>query len=43
MFRIPRWSQWLLGSVTLLTVIVVAMLVPAVQDARNAAKKSQDK
>ena len=43
MFRIPRWSRWLLGTVTLVTVVGAAMLVPAVQHARNAAKKSQDK
>ena len=43
MLRIPRWSQWLLGSLTLLTVAGVALLVPAVRDARNAARKSQDK
>ena len=43
MFRIPRWCKWLLGSITLVTVVGVAMLVPAIQDARNAARKSADK
>lgn len=41
--RIPRWSRWLLGSVTLLAVVAAALLVPAVQEARNSAKKSSDK
>ncbi len=42
MARIPRWS-WLLGSFVLFLVAVAALLVPAVQDARNAATKSRDK
>lgn len=43
MFRIPNWCRWLLGSLTALTLVVAAILVPAIQDARNAATKSRDK
>ena len=43
MFRIPRWSRWLLGSASLVTVVGLAMLVPAIQQARNAAKKTNDR
>ncbi len=43
MSRIPRWCRWLLGSVTLVMVVGAVMLVPAMQQARNSAKKSQDK
>ncbi len=43
MFRIPRWCRWLLGSFSVLTVASVAILVPAIQQAQNAARKSQDK
>lgn len=43
MFRIPRWSRWLLGGLGVLTLVVVALLVPAVRQARYAAMKSNDK
>ena len=43
MFRIPHWCRWFLGSVTLLTMVCAALLIPAVQQARNAAKKSRDR
>jgi hypothetical protein len=39
----PRWCRWTLGGGFLLTVFVSALLVPAIQQARNAAKKSNDK
>ena len=42
MARIPSW-RWLLGSFALFIAGIAALLVPAIQDARNAARKSQDK
>ena len=43
MSPLPNWCRWLLGSFTLLTLAGIVVLVPAVQDARNLAKKSADK
>lgn len=43
MSRIPRWCRWLLGGFTLMMVVGAAMLVPAIQQARDSAKKSNDK
>lgn len=43
MSRIPRWCRWLLGSLGVLTVAGIGWLVPAVQQARYAAMKSNDK
>ncbi len=43
MSRIPRWCRWLLGGFTLVTAVGAVMLVPAIQQARESAKKSKDK
>lgn len=41
--RIPNWCRWLLGSLSALTLVLAAILVPAIQDARNVAAKSRDR
>lgn len=43
MSRISIWLRWLLGSLVALVAITVALLVPAIQQARHAAMKSADK
>ena len=43
MVRVPNWCRWLLGSLTGLTLVVAAILIPAIQQARHSAMKSQDK
>ena len=43
MFRIPRWCQWLLGSLGVLTVIGIVVLVPAIRQARYETMKSHDR
>jgi hypothetical protein len=42
MWRVPS-CRWLLGSLALFIAGIASLLVPAIQDARNAAKKSNDK